>query len=203
LREVSALGDVVGVVFGTRPDCISKALLRIWKEFHQQSFVSVEIGAQSFFNSQLEFLKRGHTASQTIDAIKLLNQESGINIGVHLIFGVPGETEQHIIETASLISELPVDNVKLHNLHVLKGTGLEKLYRQGDFIPLNLGDYADRVILFLQHLPPRIAVHRLAAIAPQWDELVAPEWCRSKNGTRNFILNRMRENNAFQGQCLR
>ena len=96
------------------------------------------------------------------------------------MFGLPSESDQQIQETAQLLSELKVHGVKLHNLHVLRETALEKLFHESKFFPIGLEEYARKVTIFLENLSPKIAVHRLAAVASRWDQLVAPSWTREK-----------------------
>lgn len=191
---------VKGVVVGTRPDCLSPAVLNLWNETHERSFVGVELGVQSFFDRDLLFLKRGHTADQSIQAIKRIAQASKVDLGVHLMFGLPGETDQQIIETARICNDLPISNVKLHNLHVLTNTPLEKLYREGFFAPIEKPEYARRVGLFLSLLAPRIFVQRLAAFAPRWEELVAPAWTSDKMGTHQYLIDYLRAQKITQGR---
>jgi len=197
-----ALGfpQVKGIVIGTRPDCVSAAVLDLWREYSRKCFFSVELGVQSFFDSKLEFLRRGHSAETSIAIIKKIKQETDVDLGIHLIFGLPEETDQEIIETAKMISKLDLDNVKLHNLHVLKNTPLQKLYEAGQFTPMSLEEYAPKVGLFLQYLSPKISVHRLAALSSRWDELVAPSWTRHKMETYQFIINHMKAKGIYQGQ---
>ena len=192
--------DVVGLVIGTRPDCLSKAVFETWNSFADRTPVFVEFGVQTFNDEQLDFLRRGHTAKQSIDAILTTKREANVNIGIHLMFGLPGETDEQMIETAKLCAELPIDNVKLHNLHVLKNTPLAEMYARGEFKPADFETYSRRVRIFLQHLPARIAVHRLGAVASRWDELIAPEWTRYKMQTFQEIVAEMRTFGAFQGQ---
>ncbi len=191
---------VKGFVVGTRPDCLSKGVMDLWQEFHQRSFVAVELGVQSFFDDQLEFMRRGHSAQESLDAIYKIADNTDVDLGIHLIFGNPGETDEHIIRTAEIVNSLPITNVKLHNLHVLKNTPLEELYNQGLFSPVDRETYTHRAQLFLQHLAPHIALHRLAALAPRWDELVAPSWTADKMGTHQFIIDFLRSHKAYQSQ---
>jgi radical SAM protein (TIGR01212 family) len=191
---------VKGLVIGTRPDCISPAVLKLWQTCHEKSFVAVELGVQSFFDDQLLFLKRGHTRAQSIEAIHKIKNNTQVDLGVHLIFGLPNETHEQIRESAEIINHLPVDNVKLHHLHVLKDTPLEKIYHQGEFTPIALEDYAERVRIFLQHLSPRIAVQRLAAFSSRWDELVAPAWTADKMRAHQFIIDNLRNHRAYQSE---
>ncbi len=193
---------VVGVAFGTRPDCLPDEIYPYLREICSSHYVSVELGVQSFLNRQLEFLNRGHTAEESIEVILKLHQEAGINIGLHLIFGLPDEQDEDIINAAKKTNELPVDNVKLHNLHVLANTPLHDLYKEKKFSPIELDEYTRRVILFLSHLSPDIAVQRLAAVAPRWDELVAPEWTKHRLKPTQFIIKRLKEQELFQGIAL-
>jgi len=192
---------VKGFVVGTRPDCLSKGVLDLWQEYHQRSFVAVELGVQSFFEDQLQFLRRGHSAQQSLEAIHKIATTTNVDLGIHLIFGNPGETDEQILQTAEIVNQLPITNVKLHNLHVLKNTPLEELYQRGEFTPIDRETYAHRVKLFLQHLSPHIALHRLAAFASRWEELVAPRWTSDKMGTHQFIIDFLREQKAHQSQC--
>lgn len=191
---------VRGFTVGTRPDCLSKAVLDLWQEYHEKSFVAVELGVQSFFNDDLEFMRRGHTAEASIEAIHKIADATDVDLGIHLIFGNPSETEERIIRTAEIVNTLPITNVKLHNMHVLKNTPLEDLYRRGNFVPVERDTYTRRVELFLQHLSPRFALHRLAAYSSRWDELVAPEWTKDKMGTHQYIIDYLRARKSYQSQ---
>lgn len=193
---------VVGAVVGTRPDCISPALLRLWQEVHDQSFLSVELGVQSFRDDKLEFLKRGHSNAQSLRAIKRIKDETTVDLGLHFMFGLPNESSEEIIEAAQICSDLEVDNVKLHNLHVLKNTPLEKDYFEHKFTPCSFEDYCEKVALFLSHLDPQIYVHRLAALASRWDELVAPDWTRRKMETYQNMIWYFERNQVLQGSSL-
>ncbi|MCG8426700.1 MAG: TIGR01212 family radical SAM protein [Chromatiales bacterium] len=193
---------ICGLVVGTRPDCLPARVMPLLRETHERSYVMVELGVQSFFDPHLLFLQRGHDAQRSLTAVERLHQEAGVDIGVHLIFGLPGETDAQIVETAEIINSLPVSNVKLHNLHVLKNTPLETLYQRGEFKPLELDEYSRRVVLFLQHLSPEVAVQRLAAVASRWDELVAPEWTREKLRPSNMIEQRLHNSGFCQGDRL-
>jgi radical SAM protein (TIGR01212 family) len=190
----------VGLVIGTRPDCLSQAVLDLWYEYSKKTYVAVEFGVQSFDDDQLVWMRRGHTASQALKAIEKTAALQTINVGIHLIFGWPTETDKQIVQTARLCNDLPIQNVKLHNLHVLKNTGLEEIYRRGEFIPIERDEYARRVALFLDHLNPRLAVHRLAAVASQWDELIAPTWTRDKMRSFQALLDYLNETGSYQGR---
>lgn len=194
---------VKGLVVGTRPDCLSKAVLELWEEYHRKSFVAVELGVQSFFDDQLDFMRRGHTRDQSLKAIEKIKKETSVNLGIHLMFGQPGETDDQIIETARICNDLPIDNVKLHNLHVLTETPLEEIFHRGEFTPIDREAYAHRVSLFLDHLSPRIHIHRLAAYSSRWEELVAPAWTSDKMGTHQFLIDYLNQQNSYQGRLFK
>lgn len=191
--------DVVGLINGTRPDCISKGVLDLWERYAQETFLSIEMGVQSINDQQLLFLRRGHTWGQSLQAIEKIAQLKNVDLGIHLMFGLPGETDEQIIQTARVLSALPIQHVKLHNLHVLTNTPLEELYKRGEFTPITLELYAHRVSLFLRHLRPDIAIDRLNAVASRWDELVAPDWTRLKMAPHQFIVDTMNNLGARQG----
>jgi uncharacterized protein len=192
--------DVVGVVIGTRPDCLSEKVIEFWRDTAKRTFTAVEFGVQSFDDDQLTWMRRGHTARQSIAAIERVAKEAPeVDLGIHLIFGWPTENDKQIIETAQLCNTLPITNVKLHNLHVLVKTPLEQMYNEGTFKPIELDAYSHRVGLFLEHLSPKIAVHRLAALSSRHEELVAPQWTRHKMKSFQAILDHMDEHKIRQG----
>lgn len=194
--------DIEGIVLGTRPDCLPSRILPLLKKTHESHFVMVELGLQSFFDHHLTFLQRGHDVQCGYEAIKKLHEQTGVNIGIHLMFGLPNETDEEIIQTAQILNDLPISNVKLHNLHVLINTPLAEMYQQGQFQPVELQVYIDKVILFLQHLSPSIAVQRLAAVASRWDELIAPQWTKEKMRPTQMIADQMLARSVFQGSLL-
>lgn len=192
---------VVGVVVGTRPDCLSHKLFDIFNELSEKTFVAVELGVQSFDDKQLEWMRRGHSGQDSINAVTRLKEKCpDVNVGIHLMFGWPGETNEDIIRSAQICNEIKVDNVKLHNLHVLKNTPLQTFYEEGSFKPIEREEYAKAVGLYLNHLSPKIAIHRLVAIASRWEELVAPQWTKNKMINFQYMLEYLVNNNYSQGK---
>ncbi|MGZ3723269.1 MAG: TIGR01212 family radical SAM protein [Bdellovibrionales bacterium] len=192
---------VVGLVIGTRPDCISHGFLETCHELSQKTFIALELGVQSFNNDILKWMRRGHTAEQSLKALdKITAACPDVNLGAHMIFGAPGETDEMAIEAAKILNSHKVHSTKLHHLHVLKDTPLAEDYARGEFEPLDREAYFQRCTLFLQHLRPDIAVHRLSAFSPRWDELVAPAWTSYKMKTYQDMLDFMKERGAYQGQ---
>lgn len=194
---------VRGFVVGTRPDCLSPAVLDLWNEYNQKVFVAVELGVQSFYDDQLVFMKRGHDRAQSLKAIDQISKKTAVDLGIHLMFGWPNETDEQMIETAKICNDLPISNIKLHNVHVLKNTGLQILHREGKFEPVSLELYAHRMQTFLEHLSPKIHIHRLAAYSSRWDDLIAPAWTANKMGTHQFLIDWLNHRKSFQGKNLK
>lgn len=195
--------DMVGIVVGTRPDCLSDALLDLWHETSQKTFMSVEIGVQSFDNKQLDWMRRGHTAEQSIKALHRIRERCpSVDLGIHLMFGWPEETVADVIASAKLCNDLPINNVKLHNLHVLKNTPLEQMFFKNEFTPVEFDEYCGLVSAFLSHLSPQIYLHRLVALASRWEELIAPEWTRHKMTNYQKIIDYLEKNQTYQGMDL-
>lgn len=193
---------ICGLVVGTRPDCLPERMLKVLNEYSQRTQLFVELGLQSFFDSQLDFLQRGHDVACGYQAIEKLHQQTEVDISIHLIFGLPNESDDNIVETARIVNQLPISSVKLHNLHVLKNTPLEQMYHQKQFTPISLEEYGRRVILFLRHLAPHIAIQRLTAVASRWDELVAPEWVKEKRRPSQWIEDQLAAGDFYQGELL-
>lgn len=192
--------EVVGIVVGTRPDCLSEAALNLWDELSQKTQIFVELGLQSLKNSDLLYMQRGHTFEDSQKAILRLSHFKNLDISVHLIFGWPDESLADIQKSAELINSLPVSGVKLHHLHVLKNTELEKLYSQGLFKVMSFDEYAEKVQVFLEHLSPMTSIHRLAAFSSRFDELIAPEWTKDKMKTHQGIIDFLRQKNSYQSK---
>ena len=191
---------VAGLVIGTRPDCLPEAMLNLLGELAEERYLSVELGAQTFDDNQLRYLSRGHDHQSTLRAVERLAAFPAIETCLHLMFGIPGETPGQLAETAGQIGSLGVHGVKLHNLHVLKGTPLAAQFGQGTFTPVTLEAYAERVIFFLERLSPGVVVHRLNAVASRWEDVVAPEWAREKMGPTQYILDQMAARPTWQGR---
>jgi uncharacterized protein len=199
-EEALAVPNVEGIVIGTRPDCLPSGMIRRLAAWARRTYVSVELGVQTLDDAQLRWLSRGHDAASTRDALARLRAFPEIEVCAHLMFGLPGETDGQLRDTATELGQLGVHAVKLHNLHVLKGTPLERLWRAGRFEPATLSEYAGKAAIFLEHLPPHVVVHRLSAVASRWDEVAAPGWVRHKLAPAQAILDTLKERNTWQGR---
>ncbi|MGZ3691331.1 MAG: TIGR01212 family radical SAM protein, partial [Pseudobdellovibrio sp.] len=160
---------------------------------------AVELGVQSFYNHHLEFMQRGHTAEDSLKAIRKISEKTSVDLGLHLIFGSPEESLEQVKQSALICNDLPITNVKLHNMHVLKNTDLEKWFLEGKYQPIEFLEYQEKVSTFLAYLHPKIAVHRLAAYAPRWEELVAPKWTADKMGPHQKMVDFLRAEKIYQG----
>ncbi|MBI3008167.1 MAG: TIGR01212 family radical SAM protein [Candidatus Omnitrophica bacterium] len=192
--------DVVGLAVGTRPDCVPNEVLDYIQSYTQKYEVWLEYGLQSAHDRTLFLINRGHTFSQFIDAIER-TKSRGIKICVHVILGLPGENEQDMMETAAAISRMKIDGIKLHNLHVVKGTVLEKMFLNGECGILTLEEYVRLVCNFLELLPPEVVVQRLCGDAPE-DLLLAPQWCRNKSLVLSEVDKEFIRRNSWQGSQL-
>ncbi|MBI4084255.1 MAG: TIGR01212 family radical SAM protein [Candidatus Lambdaproteobacteria bacterium] len=199
-EQALATPGVAGLVVGTRPDCLPPAVLALLADLARAHYVSVELGVQTLDDAQLAWLARGHTREQSLRALAALAGHPALDVCAHLMFGLPGETEPQLRETARELSRRGVAGVKLHNLHVLRATPLEHEYRAGAFTPVTLATYAERVVAFLEALSPHIAIHRLNAVASRWDDVVAPDWAREKLRPAEAIRRLLRERETWQGR---
>jgi radical SAM protein (TIGR01212 family) len=189
---------IVGLSIGTRPDCVDEAVLNVIETLAQDSYLWIEYGLQSIHHRILQAINRGHGFSEFLDAVIRTKQRQGINICVHVILGLPGETKDEMIETAKTLSALRVDGVKIHSAHVLKGTRLEEMYLNGEYQVLELPEYIEIICDFLEHLAPDIVIHRLVGDAPR-SRYVAPEWCLRKSEVLRQIDQELERRNSWQG----
>jgi uncharacterized protein len=166
-EEALGFPGVIGLIIGTRPDCIDSEKLELLKELSQKCYLSVEYGIESCYNKTLRRINRGHTFE---DAEKAVRETAslGINTGAHFIFGLPGESRNEMLAEAAIISKLPVKTVKFHQLQIIIGTAMEKEFRENpsDFQLFTFDEYMDFFIRFLEKLNPDIVVERFTGEAP-------------------------------------
>ena len=197
-EALSAHPDIVGMFIGTRPDCLPPEVLDLLSEIAQRTFLVVELGLQSGNNRTLEIIKRGHTVEDFVNAVEELHRR-GIKVIAHVILGLPNDTPDDWVSTAHLLSEVHILGVKMHPLHVVRWTELEKWYREGKYKPLELDEYVDGVILFLENLKTTIWVARLTGEAIG-GTLVAPSWCNRKFEVLTKIQQEMERRDTWQGR---
>ena len=190
--------EIVGLAVGTRPDCLTPDVLELLDELNQIKPVFVELGLQTIHEKTAQFIRRGYPLSCFEQAVKALH-DLGINVVVHLILGLPGETEEMMLESVRYLNQLPVNGVKFSLLHVLKHTDLGALYEKHPFPVYELDDYVDFVIRCIEELREDIVIHRLTGDGPK-DLLIAPRWTLNKRKVLNEISRRMKETNSRQGK---
>ena len=195
--EATDSPDVVGLSIGTRPDCVPDEVLELIASFVPRFDTWIEYGLQSAHDSTLRAINRGHTAAQFSDAVSR-TAARGIKVCAHIILGLPGETGGMMNETARFIARLPVDGVKIHLLHVLKESPLEKLYGEGKIALLPQEGYVAIVCDFLELLPPGVVIQRLTGEAPRGN-LVAPLWALDKHAVLRAITSELEKRDSRQG----
>ena len=198
--EAAAHPAVMGIALSTRPDCLDTRWCEFFATLAQKKYFWIELGLQSSNHESLMAMNRWHTPEQFVQAIWLL-KKYGLHVCSHLLLGLPGETAQQMIQTTQFLGSLPIDGIKFHNLHVVKGTQLADRWRAGQYQPLTLETYADITVRCLELLAPRIVVHRLNAHAPRHLTL-APDWSINKLGVLNAVEQRLLEQNTWQGKTL-
>jgi len=178
--------DIVGISIGTRPDTVDREKLKLIASYRDRYEVWIEYGLQSIHDKTLKLINRGHTFTDFVNALKL-TREFGIPVSAHVILGLPGETKEDMMATAKKLSELKVEGIKIHLLHVLKGSTLEKLYAEGKIKLLEEDEYVGLACAFLKNLSPDIIVQRLTGQGSKADH-IAPLWALDKVGTINKIM---------------
>lgn len=199
-EEALSVDGVVGLVIGTRPDCMPDNLLRYLETLNKQCFLLVEYGIETTHDFTLRRINRGHTYTETQEAVRR-TAESGILTGGHVILGLPGETREDIVAQASALSELPLSTLKIHQLQLIRGTRMAHEFElhPEDFHLFDVDEYIDLVIDYVQHLRPDMVLERFVSQSPK-ELLIAPDW-----GLKNYeftarVQKRMKERGAYQGK---
>lgn len=173
-EEALRVPDVVGLVIGTRPDCMPDALLEYLEELNRRTFLLVEYGVESANEETLVRVNRGHTFAQARECI-IRTAQRGIRVGVHMILGFPWETGSELIRQAQLIASLPITTLKLHQLQVIKGTQLAREYELHPWPLPTAEEYVDLVLEYISHLPPSLVLERFVSQSPP-EYVIAPRW---------------------------
>lgn len=180
--------DVIGISVGTRPDCVPDAVLDLLAGYRDQGHeVWLELGLQSSFDHTLRRVNRGHGFAEYMDAARRAHARQ-LPVCAHLISGLPGEDRSHNRTTLERVLELGVEGLKLHPLHVVRGTQLANEWRRGEYQPMTLDEYVELVVELIRATPPEVTFHRVTATASP-DILLAPGWC----GKKWLVLNRIAE----------
>ncbi len=200
--EATAATDVIGIAIGTRPDCVPAPVLDLLAAYQDRGLeVWLELGLQSAYDNTLKRVNRGHGFAEYVTAVRHAHARN-LRVCTHLIIGLPGETGRHCTATLKRVLELGVEGLKLHPLHVVKGTTLANQWRRGEYLPLSLDEYVTTVSDLIEITPPEVIYHRLTGTASA-NIILAPLWCSWKWRVLNLITQELRRRNVKQGDKCR
>ena len=199
-EDALSVDGVVGLVIGTRPDCMPDALLDYLEELNKRTFLLVEYGIESTNDDTLRRINRGHTYADTVDAVKR-TAARGILTGGHVILGLPGETHDMIVNQAEMLSKLPLTTLKMHQLQLIRGTKMAHEFEEhpDEFHLYQVDEYIDLVIDYVERLRPDMVLERFVSQSPK-ELLIAPDWGLKNYEFTERVKKRMREREAYQGK---
>ena len=199
-EEALSVEGCVGLVIGTRPDCMPDEILDYLQMLAERTFVLVEYGIESVNDDTLLRINRGHDYACAADAVRR-TASRGIPVGAHMILGLPGEDREELMRQASVLSELPLTTLKLHQLQLIRGTRMAQEYGEcpGDFSLFALEDYIETVVDYVERLSPDIVLERFASQSPK-ELLIAPDWGIKNHELVDKVKRRMRERSTWQGR---
>lgn len=197
-EEAISAEDVVGIVIGTRPDCVSDEILNYLESLNQQTFMIVEYGIESVSDDTLRRVNRGHNFECSRRAI-IETHNRGILTGAHIILGLPGESAEDNVRQANIISALPIDILKLHQLQIIRGTQLAAEYERQPFNLYTADEYIDLCRRYIERLRPDMVLERFVSQSPK-ELLVAPKWGLKNYEFANRFVNYMKRMDSWQGK---
>lgn len=197
-EEALSAEDVVGIVIGTRPDCVSDEILNYLESLNQQTFMIVEYGIESVSDDTLRRVNRGHNFECSRRAI-IETHNRGILTGAHIILGLPGESAEDNVRQANIISALPIDILKLHQLQIIRGTQLAAEYERQPFNIYTVDEYIDLCRRYIERLRPDMVLERFVSQSPK-ELLVAPKWGLKNYEFANRFVNYMKRMDSWQGK---
>lgn len=199
--EALSCPSVLGIVIGTRPDCVDDSLLDYLGKLSKDHYVMIEYGVESTLDRTLELINRGHNYKTAVDAI-LKSAERGIDTCAHLILGLPQESRDEILDHATKISKLPLTTIKLHQLQIIRGTKMAQQYRSNPewFDIYTADEYIDLAIDFTERLNPDFVIERFVSQSPK-ELRIEPNWGLKNHEFTAKLEKRMTERNSFQGKA--
>lgn len=197
-EEALSAEDVVGIVIGTRPDCVSDEILNYLESLNQQTFMIVEYGIESVSDDTLRLVNRGHNFECSRRAI-IETHNRGILTGAHIILGLPGESAEDNVRQADIISALPIDILKLHQLQIIRGTQLAAEYERQPFNLYTADEYIDLCRRYIERLRPDMVLERFVSQSPK-ELLMAPKWGLKNYEFANRFVNYMKRMDSWQGK---
>ncbi|MBS5121751.1 MAG: TIGR01212 family radical SAM protein [Blautia sp.] len=200
-KEAMSHPGIVALSVGTRPDCLGEEVLELLEELNRIKPVWIELGLQTIHEKTAQYIRRGYRLSCFDQAVERLRRRN-IEVIVHTILGLPGESREDILETMRYLNQKDIQGIKLQLLHVLKGTDLAYDYLAGRFRVYEREEYLDLLIQCLENLDPEIVIHRITGDGPK-DLLIAPLWASRKREVLNLLHHQMKEQNSYQGKNLK
>ena len=196
-EEALDVEDVVGLVIGTRPDCIDDTLLDYLTQLARQTMVTLEYGIETANDDTLRLIRRGHDFQCVRDAVER-TKGRGIVIGGHVILGLPGEDAEESVRQATIMSQLGLDVLKIHQMQIIRGTRLAQMYAENPFHLYSPEEYSELIVRYLEHLSEDMEVERFASQSPK-EMLIAPKWGLKNYELTNLIVNKMKREGRRQG----
>ena len=197
-EKILSLDNVIGLNIATRSDSITKECLDYLEELNKKTYLTIELGLQTIHEETSKLINRGHTLENFTNMVYELNKRK-INVVVHIINGLPYETKEMMIDTIKYINNLPIQGVKIHMLHILKNTKLEKMYKEKPFKVLSKEEYVDIICDQLEYLKPEIVINRITG-DPKKEDLIEPTWLIKKFCVLNDIDKEMKKRDSYQGK---
>ena len=196
-EEALRVKDVVGIVIGTRPDCVSDELLDYLEDLNRRTFLIVEYGVESANDETLQRINRGHNFEQSCMAIEKTHQR-GILTGAHIILGLPGEDAQENLRQAPVISSLPIDILKIHQMQIIRGTRLAAEFERNPFHIYDIDEYIHLIASYIQRLRKDLILERFVSQSPK-ELLIAPHWGLKNHEFTDLLNNYLKQHNIHQG----
>lgn len=189
--------NTVGMSIATRADCIDEEKAELLGELADKTYLTVELGLQTIHNEIASAMNRCHTFEDFIKGYELLRKHN-VNVCVHIINGLPGETKEMMLETVRVLSKLEIHSIKIHLLHIIKGTGLAEMFYRKEFQAMEMDDYVNTVCDQIELLPPDVVIQRVTGDGAK-DDLIAPLWSLKKFCVMNEIDKELGRRNSWQG----
>lgn len=196
-EEALRVKDVVGIVIGTRPDCVSDELLDYLEDLNRRTFLIVEYGVESANDETLQRINRGHNFEQSRVAIEKTHQRD-ILTGAHIILGLPGEDAQESLRQAPVISSLPIDILKIHQMQIIRGTRLAAEFERNPFHIYDIDEYIHLIASYIQRLRKDLILERFVSQSPK-ELLIAPHWGLKNHEFTDLLNNYLKQHNIHQG----
>jgi len=197
-EEALSHPQVVGLVIGTRPDCVPDDVLDLLEEFSTRTYVCVEYGMQTMHDRSLDWMNRGHHHDAMLDAMER-SRGRGFETAAHIMLGLPGESHADMLATAREVGRLGLDAVKIHNLYCVKDTPLADQLARGEVRLMERAEYVQTLVDFIELLPPTMVVDRISGDAPP-DYFIGPSWCLDKPAVKAAVLAEFARRGTFQGR---